>query len=192
MSLTQDYARRCIPDTVTVFGVRLAPFSLGHWLILERIGSPFATGGEKTPADLAMAIFICSRPASAMLGRLDRGLPLWWRWWAWRLLGVSSVWPVIFSERMYLFTHYIATACKPPRMWCPSDGSRPVTTPELLSMRRAVMDAGYTATEALDCPVGQARIEHAAMLEKESFGKFSFVTDRESEAARINSERVKS
>ena len=45
-----------------VMGFRLVPFSVGHALILHRIGSPLIAGGLVGRADLMEAVLICSQP----------------------------------------------------------------------------------------------------------------------------------
>jgi len=66
-----------------VLGVKLSePLTLGHVLLLAEEGSPVVIGGEILPGDLALAVFICSRPANVSRRDLrSRWLPLLMRWW---------------------------------------------------------------------------------------------------------------
>lgn len=178
-----------MPDETVVFGRRLVPFAIGHWLALERIQSPFVSREKREESDLAVALYICSHRASEVIQRLQFGLSLWWRWWAWRLVLVSELQPLVFQSRLAMFETYLTDACKPPEVWCPTQDTRSVSAPELITIRSALMSLGYTATESLDVPIGQARMEHAALMEEKSQGKFSFVTPREREMAARNSER---
>lgn len=50
------------PSRVEIAGRRLMPPTLGHWRLLECVGSPFACGGRAADADTALALAILSRP----------------------------------------------------------------------------------------------------------------------------------
>lgn len=58
-----DFYRAFIPDSFCVLGKKLLPLSLGHLIILNRIGSPFVVQSDD-PADvgdLGVAVWVCSR-----------------------------------------------------------------------------------------------------------------------------------
>jgi hypothetical protein len=44
-----------------VLGIRMAPFTVGHAILLHRMGSPFVVGGDATAQDLVEAAVICSQ-----------------------------------------------------------------------------------------------------------------------------------
>lgn len=53
------------PRGERVLGWRLLPLTLGHCLLLERLGSPFMPEGARRspgPGDVAMVLWACSRP----------------------------------------------------------------------------------------------------------------------------------
>jgi len=56
------YTLASVPDPVTVLGIRLQPFSLGHYLLLKRFGSCFVASEqvELSISDLLFGIMICS------------------------------------------------------------------------------------------------------------------------------------
>ena len=66
-----DYMGAVIPLPVRVIGTRLKPFSLGHVLILERLGCSFVCGGIPTVGDLLLGIVVCSRDYSDALQAVD-------------------------------------------------------------------------------------------------------------------------
>ena len=53
------------PLPITIGAVTLRPVTIGDALTLDRIGSPVLSGATATGADLAHALFLLSRPASA-------------------------------------------------------------------------------------------------------------------------------
>lgn len=55
-----------IPEAHCVMGTMLRPFSLGHHLLLGKVGSPFEgnPGAEAGADDLSIAVLICAAPFS--------------------------------------------------------------------------------------------------------------------------------
>ena len=49
------------PEPPEVLGLRLVPYTVGHALVLQRLGSPYVMGGMIGPADLAEAVLVCSQ-----------------------------------------------------------------------------------------------------------------------------------
>jgi hypothetical protein len=59
--MPSDYYLAAIPEPVTLLGLRLKPFSLGHVVLLHRIESSFVVGGVPTCDDLAASVLICAQ-----------------------------------------------------------------------------------------------------------------------------------
>jgi hypothetical protein len=72
MTLYSEYLRAAIPTPTTILGVRLQPYSLGHKLVLGRIGSPFEIGGAVAIHDIVLAVLICSQDYAGAIELLDR------------------------------------------------------------------------------------------------------------------------
>ncbi len=82
-----------VPEAHRVLGTLLRPFSLGHHLLLKRLGSPYTSHAEAegSPAELALAVFCCAVPFSVSLetilsGEWDAAFAAWSRrlrapWW---------------------------------------------------------------------------------------------------------------
>jgi len=66
-----DFYQAAIPEPVTLLGVRLMPFSLGHVLLLNRFDNAFGTGETPTLADLIQGIVICSQTYADAIADLD-------------------------------------------------------------------------------------------------------------------------
>lgn len=54
------YRELMIPRPFVVLGVELKPFSVGHKLLLQQIGSPYEDGKSCGPDDLMLAVAFCS------------------------------------------------------------------------------------------------------------------------------------
>lgn len=53
-----------VPEPHTILGLRLRPFSLGHKILLNRIGNGFVSTDPRQPItydDLASAVFVCAQ-----------------------------------------------------------------------------------------------------------------------------------
>jgi hypothetical protein len=82
----RDIFERTSPAPTTLLGLKLRPFALGHLILLHRVESAFAVGGLPSYDDLALAVFICSRPyADALAGFSDPDLPREMKRWARKL-----------------------------------------------------------------------------------------------------------
>lgn len=49
-----------VPDTYEVLGIRLRPFSLGHYILLEKNACALLLGGPATVLDFAVSVVVCS------------------------------------------------------------------------------------------------------------------------------------
>lgn len=187
------FAEAVFPDGWQVGGVRLHPFSLGHALLLQRLGnayaepSQFATG---TLGSLAIAAWCCSRPAAvAAETKGDRRSLIWIRWFGLR-------WRFLFEPRHREFLQYGTAAWNlpefdPTKRTAP-EGLKPGAEPlhVLWMHRRRII--GDSEAETMDCPLVRARLDHLVWAEQE--GGIIIRPDGESEreqrasAARENAE----
>ena len=74
---TNDYFRAAYPEPWQVLGVRLLPFSFGHYLKLHRLGCAFVAEDSKsaTIGDLLLAVVVCS-----MRSHPDPEQDPFWQW----------------------------------------------------------------------------------------------------------------
>jgi len=56
----QSFHDTIVPDTYEVLGIRLRPFSLGHYILLEKNACALLLGGSATVLDFAVAVVVCS------------------------------------------------------------------------------------------------------------------------------------
>lgn len=86
------YSESLYPDRHRACGVDLLPMTLGHALLLQRLGSPFAAarqglGGEgRSPisgADMLLACLVCSRSAARAAWIVNSRWGAAWIRWKW-------------------------------------------------------------------------------------------------------------
>lgn len=88
MSTSARYTEAALPNTSRALGVNLLPVTMGHAVLLQRIGSPFAPfvpfdeSVEIGFGDVAEAIHVLSRPWDVaerqLRGRIYRVRMFWW------------------------------------------------------------------------------------------------------------------
>src|SRR5688572_30214618 len=75
------------PGPHQVLGLELLPFSIGHFILLQKHGSVFVSqdGGEPEISDLLLTVLICSQTYEEAKKSL-RSIWLFWRmrFWGWR------------------------------------------------------------------------------------------------------------
>lgn len=190
LNTAAQYASTVFPDGYTVLGVRLRPMTIGHALLLTRIGSPLApfaapAGRDPTLQDLVIALWVCSRPCSAAASGLQRSRTGWWmrlrewsvRWAYWRRI----------DRALHGWVAYMRACCSGPMLWVKQD-SAPSKVPilqTLLLHRQHRM--GESRAAAMETPVAVALWDLAAYAV--GTGAVDLVDDDEQELMRKDTER---
>lgn len=186
MTNWEQYCRAALPDPVTVLGLRLRPFCIGHAILLQRLGNPFWASGQATADDLAVAAMICSRTYEDGLAMLTEGPGFLMRC---RLAGVRAllrVSPQRFQIRVALMASYVRDANSAgPDVWedDTEDPRRTTGMQPLVSMHLAAMRSGLTSSEALNMPLGQAL--WTIVADACARGRARIVSDRDREVAEM-------
>lgn len=121
---SNQFFRDIIPEPHVILGLRMRPLSLGHLLLLHRIGSAFVTGGSPSYDDLAASVFLCSLTYEQGLEaldspQLDRVMSLWQRkvcgqtgirYW----LGLKKATPIPLAEKCAAFRAYLEQGSSHP------------------------------------------------------------------------------
>jgi hypothetical protein len=189
---THDYFRAAYPEPWQVLGVKLLPFSFGHYLKLHRIGCAFISEDEQpaTIGDLLTGIVVCSMRShpdpeqDPFWQWLHRTRPegfwprLWWRLskrklspaeldilrWGKRV-GIFDL-----SDKAKMFSEYIKIhSAVPPYVEEPSD-----TPPRQSGAHWAqsviaalVAKCGYSLMEAYNVPMSKAMSDFFKHAENE-------------------------
>jgi hypothetical protein len=158
------FAAAIYPDTWRVGNVVLQSYSLGHAVLLQRLGNAYATCAAegRTMGALVLAAWICSRPAHIAARRVDG----WWtRQW---LVRQALVWRASHADRdaemqLYLGAAWNLPGTRATRASGRSAGADPLHL--LWLHRRQIM--GDTESQAAACPVLRARLDLIAWAEQE-------------------------
>lgn len=163
--LARQFAEAVWPDRWTVLGVRLQPMSIGHALLLHRLGNGFAPygregGKEAGLSDLVLAVYVCSLPAGTAAARLEGGMPWKLRWWLWSLTWMTTrgTLPVLgVATQIGQMRSYVAAQATGPRAWIKKSEGRPYGAPFLAQVVATLLaDLGVGWESALGMPLGLA------------------------------------
>jgi hypothetical protein len=156
--LSESFYEAALPEPFTILGLRLRPLSMGHLIILHRIGSPFVVDTEELTGlgDLAVACLICSKTYQEGQELIsDPDLPgALYRWG--RRLTKPHWWnrrrEIDLAEKFGLFADYIKAATEiPDHYWTQEGGS--VDAPMVQTVKvQLLMKTSLTETELLDRP----------------------------------------
>lgn len=186
------FAGAVFPDRWKVGRVLLEPHTLGHALLLQRLGNPYAQAVSQAVPQLGalvLASFVCSRPAS-IAARTAGG------WWAKQWMVYHAiVWGSTHAEREAELRLYLAAAWHTPAF---KPTSRPTGSHSagadplhVLWLHRR-MHLGETEDEAMRCPLLRARMDHLAWAEQQGaiviLGDDLTPTEKLLEAAEANAE----
>lgn len=136
----------------------MQPVSVGHAILLQRLGSLFASPVQKDHdkacrGDLAEAMIVLSRPwvRAAALVQTRLVVPLMW-WWGWRLRSAAT--HIRTTEAL---SSYICDAWRGPRVWLKASPNTQ-THGEALGLVVSVLKGsmGQSNAEALATPLRQA------------------------------------
>jgi hypothetical protein len=147
-----------------VMGLRLLPYSVGHSLVLHRIGSPLVVGGHVGRADLMTAVLICSQPVQESLAAIYspfRNLVL--KAWAWKLKRLS------FDAELDKWNEWMAGQSTAPEILMKQGSSRQLSMPWPERMLACCMDIGLHEDTVLAMPIGDA--ERLVLARAETHGE---------------------
>lgn len=144
-------------------GLRLMPYSVGHALILHRIGSPLAVGGLVGRADLMEAVLVCSQPFDASLVAMRsilRGIVF--RLWAFKTRKLD------FEAELEKWNDWIGNQSTSPEILTKPGRRRSLSMPWPERMLACCLELGLTESTALSMPIGDA--ERLVLARAETHG----------------------
>lgn len=151
------------PQAPIVLGVRLVPYTVGHAIVLQRLGSPFVMGGEINPTDLVEAVTVCSQsPLESIKSIKSRfsGLMLWL--WGKRIVKMNAL---VESDKFQLWLKEQSTA--PEVLMEAGSKSKTPAMPWPERVLVGCLNIGISADDAIKMPLGDAErliLAHAEMM----------------------------
>lgn len=156
------YSQHGLLKPQRVARVRLLAFSLGHADLLCGVESPLYSGKSPSPAELALAFFICSRPWEKALRQIrdgsGRGALRRMKRRFWRMK------PERFDATKDLFLEYLALYSLAPPRWEDPEEKGTARAPWQLSVFMAIQEkTNLTADETWGLTTARA-FELAAVI----------------------------
>ena len=175
-----NYVKALIPNTYTIFGVKLKPFSLGHYFLMKRFECKFAeedsniTGGFD---DILLAIAICSRNYEQFLEWIDskEEFDSWCTEWGMQMHKALKKNSINVLEHIDQFRLYMRDSIMIPKVWNNKDSEAETRSGSHWSQNIytvLVSKLGYSQTEALNIPLSQAFYDFYKYLENEGVVTF--------------------
>jgi len=164
----RDFFQAAIPEPVTLLGQKLEPFSIGHWILLERFDCSYIKGGDATIPDLMLGVLICCHKYDEFL-ELSHGQSIYdlSKKWTKRIGNFD------FVEKSKAFTEYIDDAVSSsPKYWVEesskSNSSKRSGAPYVQTIKTFLLSkTNLTEQEILNRPFGQSVWDMTTVLEIE-------------------------
>lgn len=169
------YCTASIPDPYRILGLRLRPFSLGHYLLMQRFGCNFLADDVSTATreDLILGVLICSmRHAEFLVFIEQKNFAKEMVAWGKRI-GLFD-----FPEKSGLFQKYLRASLDEPDYieLHPSQGGSGDWAQNLKLV--LVTKLFYTEADALDMPLSKALADYYKLAESEGAVRLITKEDR--------------
>lgn len=178
------YAQAAIPDPYRILGLRLRPFSLGHYLLLQRFGCRFIEDDKTTVGrdDLILGVLICSRKHREFLEFIETDdFTQHLRDWG------KKVSLFDFPAKARLFASYLQESLKQPEHTSIKPGDDRGDWAQNLKMT-LMTRLNHTEETALDMPLSQALADYYNLAESE--GLIRLITPEDIAAGQANADAL--
>lgn len=184
---THSYATAAVPDPYRILGLRLKPFALGHYLLLQRFGCAFIQEeiGTASVEDLILGVLVCSMTHREFLEFLEQK----------NFLKQTQAWGkklglIDFQEKALLFQQYLKQGLHEPDYVA----LKPQNTGGgdwAQNLKITLMtQLNYTENQALELPLSQALADYYKLAESE--GLILMLTKEDLAAADANAAALES
>jgi hypothetical protein len=174
MTQLADILNATAQPSPVVMGLRLVPYSVGHSLVLHRMGSPLVIGGYVDRANLMEAVLVCSQPVQESLKAMRspiRNLVIWL--WAKRTKRLS------FDAEFQKWNDWMAKQSTAPEILSKPGKGRHLAMPWPERMLACCMDIGLQENTVLAMPIGDA--ERLVLARAETHGDVELWSPKDEE-----------
>lgn len=158
------YAQAAIPEPYRILGLRLRPFSLGHWLLMQRFQCAFAEGNDPSHGDLLTGVLICSMRYQEFLDFIEqknfRKQIIKWG----KRVGMLDL-----QDRAELFKKYLSDSLSEPAYIELRPGGDGVGDWAQNLKITLMTRLGYSEGEVLDMPLSKALADYYKLAESDGF-----------------------
>lgn len=180
--ILDQYSAAIFPDRYRVLGKVLLPLTIGHGLLLARLGNPFAPWGGGLSAgagDVIAAATVCSMHHDAAFAEIGRHRfarrVRRWVWFACHFHSTASR----LRHAADLLSSYVGEACRGPRVWLKSESAKS-NVPVLVTLKTGMQELLHCShAEALETPVAVALYELTVYSDRH--GSIEFMSDEEAQ-----------
>lgn len=160
------YRETFLQDAIEVLGLRMVPFTIGHAVMLDRMG----IDKIRDPESLMTAVLVCSMSVKQFERRIrTHWFTVWVVWWSWRSERRWSKDPESYVRSHKLFAEYLdeQTACPDFDLIRSSDGIEGGVP--FVQYLRGVLIAklGYDPSKVMETPFTQAYWDYCSFMEYE-------------------------
>lgn len=182
------YFTAAIPEPFRILGLKLKPFSLGHYILLKRFNNPFVADepAGATRDALIFACLICSMAYQEFLEFIEapdyiKQVQKWGK-----KVGIFDL-----PSKVELFQRYITEGSKEPQYFVTDKSdNKPTSAHWSQSLFIALTtQCGYSRQEALNSPLSQCFADWMSFAEAQ--GLVEMVTDEDIAMAKANEEIFK-
>lgn len=169
------YAEAVFQGRERVAGARLLPMTVGHALLLQRLGSPFSPG-DRPPAeigDCALAIEILRRPYPRAVSAANSWRIRPWLWLRWVMLSFR------FQFYRWKLLSFVSNSWTLPEVWFNHAGEYSSGDPLRVIVNTLCAKLGRSAHDAMNTPLKQALWDVCEYWRQE--GAIRFATPDEEE-----------
>ncbi len=169
------YLQALISPSWQVLGVRLRPFSIGHYAILTHFENPYIVGGESSGIeDLVFGVWVCGQTYADAIDGIEKEQYTEDA----REIGKQAGNDFDLIEKVNLFCEYIADGTDSPDYWESDGNSKKLGAPAIGSIRVGLMKLiGIPPSEINDYPMALALWDLSVAQEME--GNISLVSDEQ-------------
>jgi len=173
-----NYSLAALPEPYRILGLRLKPFSLGHYLLLQRFDCAFVRddGGAVDRSDLILGVLVCSMSYSEFTKFVDqknflREVAKWGK-----KMGFDTV--VNWQKPAKLFQAYLKAGVPEPD-YISLEPLESVGAGWTQNLKITLMTRlGHTEAEALDMPLSCALADYYKLAESEGMIRLLTAEDR--------------
>lgn len=188
---TECFAAACAPGDVKILGVRIRPLTLGHVVLLSRVGNSLAVGGKESFDDLVSAVQICSRTWNEgveLINRPPSAFRLrWWQRWCrfanW--IATGDFRPLAYTPRQWRLLKQWFDDQTDQRNWpafrgeSKGAGESPSTPSEAFIVAGMMAEFSMPLQEVMDTPYALCRTLIAVNAERRNAGKCVWIDSDE-------------
>lgn len=170
----EAYAETCIPTKWTILGLTLKPLSLGHYILMKRLGCRYASdedGVKIDISDLILGTLICSMSYSEFVEFMDdkdfeKEVRKWGKTFTKQ---VKKDKHFNIFEKFVLFKDYITDGTRMPLFWEGENSSgKPSGSHWSLNIHNVLIgELGFSNEEALNMPLTQVFAHYLRYLESQ-------------------------